>query len=41
MNEQIQQQQIVQRMIGAAKLDTATYEEVENDGSALDRRWQS
>ena len=34
MNEQIQQQQIVQRMIGAAKLDTATYEGVENDGSA-------
>ena len=29
-----QQTELIQRMIGAAKLDTATFEEVENDGSA-------
>jgi len=34
MKEQVQEQQIVQRMIGAAKLQTETFEEVEADTSA-------
>ena len=34
MNEQVQQQQIVQRMIGAAKLQVETFTEVEHDTSA-------
>ena len=29
-----EQPTIIQRMIGAAKLDTATFEEVKHDGSA-------
>ena len=33
MNEQVQQQQIVQRMIGAAKLQVETFTEVEHDTS--------
>lgn len=34
MNEQVQQQQIVHRMIGAAKLQVETFTEVEHDTSA-------
>ena len=37
MKEQVQEQQIVQRMIGAAKLQTETFEEVEADTSATRR----